>query len=196
MRTMAKVTAILSIVFGALGVITGVVLMGVSGTASTYYTSVGSYYSGYYTTSYQDTTILAVFIVVGAIIMGLSIAQICVAARALSANARGLGVRGYMIALLVLSLIGNGGIIVAVCAIVTLCTEGHDAHATAAPAPVYAAPVVHAPIARAPVPPVRTVHGNDFDSTVMQLKQLKELLDAGILTQQEFDTKKKQILGY
>ena len=31
--------------------------------------------------------------------------------------------------------------------------------------------------------------------TDQQLKQLKELLDSGIITQEEFDAKKKQILG-
>ena len=32
-------------------------------------------------------------------------------------------------------------------------------------------------------------------STPEQLKQFKELLDAGVITQEEFDAKKKQILG-
>jgi hypothetical protein len=33
------------------------------------------------------------------------------------------------------------------------------------------------------------------DQQIEAVKKLKELLDAGILTQQEFDTKKQQILG-
>lgn len=33
------------------------------------------------------------------------------------------------------------------------------------------------------------------DQTISQLKQLSELKDQGILTQEEFDAKKKQILG-
>jgi membrane protease subunit (stomatin/prohibitin family) len=34
-----------------------------------------------------------------------------------------------------------------------------------------------------------------IDSQVETLKKLKELLDAGILTQDEFDAKKRQVLG-
>lgn len=36
---------------------------------------------------------------------------------------------------------------------------------------------------------------NNNDSTTEQLKQYKELLDNGIITQEEFNTKKKQLLG-
>lgn len=36
---------------------------------------------------------------------------------------------------------------------------------------------------------------NDFDSQVQNLKKLKELLDAGILTEDEFNAKKKEIMG-
>ena len=34
-----------------------------------------------------------------------------------------------------------------------------------------------------------------IDSQVETLKKLKELLDAGILTRDEFDAKKRQVLG-
>ena len=33
------------------------------------------------------------------------------------------------------------------------------------------------------------------DSVSDELKKLKDLLDSGIITQEEFDTKKKQLLG-
>lgn len=36
---------------------------------------------------------------------------------------------------------------------------------------------------------------NNTDNSIEQLKQLKELLDSGILTQDEFELKKKEILG-
>ena len=36
---------------------------------------------------------------------------------------------------------------------------------------------------------------NAADSTIVQLKKFKELLDMGIVTQEEFDAKKKQLLG-
>ena len=35
----------------------------------------------------------------------------------------------------------------------------------------------------------------DLDAQIETLKKLKELLDAGILSQEEFDAKKKQVLG-
>lgn len=35
----------------------------------------------------------------------------------------------------------------------------------------------------------------DTDASIIQLKQLAELKDQGVLTQEEFDAKKKQILG-
>jgi hypothetical protein len=52
----------------------------------------------------------------------------------------------------------------------------------APPAPVAALPPVQAPVAPAPV---------DY----AQLTKLKELLDAGILTQQEFDAEKAKVLA-
>ena len=36
---------------------------------------------------------------------------------------------------------------------------------------------------------------NSADSSVEELKKLKELLDMGVITQEEFDAKKKQLLG-
>ncbi len=42
--------------------------------------------------------------------------------------------------------------------------------------------------------PVQTIASNENDSYA-ELKKLKELLDAGIITQEDFDAKKKQILG-
>lgn len=59
---------------------------------------------------------------------------------------------------------------------------------TAAPA-AYAAPA--APVAPAPAPAAPTSVSEAADD----LLKLKELLDAGILTQEEFDAKKKQLLG-
>lgn len=35
----------------------------------------------------------------------------------------------------------------------------------------------------------------DTDASIAQLKQLAELKDQGVLTQEEFDAKKKQLLG-
>lgn len=57
---------------------------------------------------------------------------------------------------------------------------------TAAPA-AYAAPA--APVAPTPAAPASVSEAAD------DLMKLKELLDAGILTQEEFDAKKKQLLG-
>ena len=39
------------------------------------------------------------------------------------------------------------------------------------------------------------VTSNTNGSSVDELKKLKDLLDAGIITQEEFDAKKKQLLG-
>ena len=48
-----------------------------------------------------------------------------------------------------------------------------------------------APVAPAPAPAAPTSVSEAADD----LMKLKELLDAGILTQEEFDAKKKQLLG-
>ena len=63
----------------------------------------------------------------------------------------------------------------------TLCTIK-----AAAPAPAPTAPVSVAPTPAAPAP---------ASSVAGDLKQYKELLDSGIITQEEFDAKKKQLLG-
>ncbi len=57
-----------------------------------------------------------------------------------------------------------------------------------APQPVQAAPSQPAPAAPAAA-------GLDFETKVAQLKQLGELRDAGILTNEEFEVKKAQILN-
>ena len=60
--------------------------------------------------------------------------------------------------------------------------QAQAAPTQAPPAPVAAPPPVQAPVAPAPV---------DY----AQLTKLKELLDAGILTQQEFDAEKAKVLA-
>ena len=45
-------------------------------------------------------------------------------------------------------------------------------------------------VAAAPI-----VRQETFSGNAAELKQYKELLDAGIITQEEFDAKKKQLLG-
>ena len=40
-----------------------------------------------------------------------------------------------------------------------------------------------------------TTDGPSFDQRAEMVKKLKELLDAGILTQDEFDAKKRDVLG-
>ena len=60
-----------------------------------------------------------------------------------------------------------------------------------APPPQAAAPQA----APQPVPQVPPAGAGLPPETVEALKQLKDLLDAGILTQEEFDAKKKQLLG-
>lgn len=57
---------------------------------------------------------------------------------------------------------------------------------TAAPSPMPAAPASHSPT---PAPAL------SLDEQLDALKKLKELLDAGILSQAEFEAKKKEILG-
>lgn len=39
------------------------------------------------------------------------------------------------------------------------------------------------------------INNEEIDSTTEQLKKYKDLLDSGVITQEEFDTKKKQLLG-
>jgi hypothetical protein len=59
----------------------------------------------------------------------------------------------------------------------------------AAPAP---APAAAAPVAEAPAAPAA---GGLTDELIDQLKKLGELRDAGILTDEEFQAKKSQLLG-
>lgn len=47
----------------------------------------------------------------------------------------------------------------------------------------------------APAPTAAAPSASDLDAQIEALKKLKELLDAGILSQEEFDAKKKQVLG-
>lgn len=56
----------------------------------------------------------------------------------------------------------------------------------------------HAAAASAPAPPAPAAPAaptNDMSATLEQLKQLGELRDAGILTPEEFEAKKAQILA-
>ena len=43
--------------------------------------------------------------------------------------------------------------------------------------------------------PAQSVQSNTLDSQIETIKKLKELLDAGILSQEEFDTKKREVLN-
>jgi membrane protease subunit (stomatin/prohibitin family) len=51
-----------------------------------------------------------------------------------------------------------------------------------------------APAASPPLP-VAPSQGPSLDEQIEAVKKLKDLLDSGILTQDEFDTKKKQVMG-
>ena len=84
---------------------------------------------------------------------------------------------------------------------VTIHRRAVKKEAASAPAVVPAAPVA-VPVATAPTaaPVVAPVAAAPVTTSAVQplpveaLKQLKELLDMGALTQDEFDTKKKQLL--
>ncbi len=52
-----------------------------------------------------------------------------------------------------------------------------------------------APAPQAPTPPAPAA-GPSLDEQIEAVKKLKELLDAGILSQDEFDTKKRQVMGF
>jgi Short C-terminal domain len=65
--------------------------------------------------------------------------------------------------------------------------QANAAAAPAPPPPQYAAPPPQAPAAPAP--------GVTMDERLSQLKQLGELLSAGVLTQAEFDQQKARILN-
>lgn len=64
----------------------------------------------------------------------------------------------------------------------------------AAAAAVAPAPVAPAPVAQAPAAPAQAAAPAE-DPMVSQLRQLAELRDAGILTEEEFSAKKAKILG-
>jgi hypothetical protein len=66
------------------------------------------------------------------------------------------------------------------------------AKAQAAAPPPAAAPAPAPPVAEAPAAPAA---GGLTDELIDQLKKLGELRDAGILTDEEFQAKKSQLLG-
>lgn len=68
--------------------------------------------------------------------------------------------------------------------------------ATQDQAPAYTAPPQQ-PVAAAPAPqaPVAPAQPADMGNRLDQLKQLGELLQAGVLTQEEFEQQKARILG-
>jgi Short C-terminal domain len=74
-----------------------------------------------------------------------------------------------------------------------------QANAAAAPAPPppaqYAAPAPHAYAEPAPPPAAAAPPTAGMDDRLAQLKQLGELLSAGVLTQAEFDQQKARILN-
>lgn len=67
--------------------------------------------------------------------------------------------------------------------------------AAAAAAPVAPAPAAAPPVAEAPAAPAAPAAGGLTDELIDQLKKLGELRDAGILTDDEFQAKKTQLLG-
>jgi hypothetical protein len=74
-----------------------------------------------------------------------------------------------------------------------------QASAAAAPPPQYAAPApppqAYAEPAPPPQAPAAPAPGADMSDRLGQLKQLGELLSAGVLTQAEFDQQKDRILN-
>ena len=66
-----------------------------------------------------------------------------------------------------------------------------------AAAPVYSAPINDVPVDTEPVnvAPAAPFEAGKPRDVVEELKRYKDLLDSGILTQEEFDAKKKQLLG-
>lgn len=66
-----------------------------------------------------------------------------------------------------------------------------------AAAPVYSAPINDVPVDTEPVnvAPAAPFEAEKPRDVVEELKRYKDLLDSGILTQEEFDAKKKQLLG-
>ena len=72
--------------------------------------------------------------------------------------------------------------------------QDQTAAAAAPPAPAPEAPVAAAP-APAPQAPAAPAQPPDMGERLAQLKQLGELLSAGVLTQAEFDQQKARILA-
>ena len=67
-----------------------------------------------------------------------------------------------------------------------------------AAAPVYSAPINDVPVDTEPVTAAGSAAPFEAEKprdVVEELKRYKDLLDSGILTQEEFDAKKKQLLG-
>ncbi|SDD07287.1 Short C-terminal domain-containing protein [Sanguibacter gelidistatuariae] len=60
------------------------------------------------------------------------------------------------------------------------------------PAPVHAAP---APVAAAPAPVAAPAPAKDMDAMIAQLKQLGELRDLGVLSDEEFEGQKAKLLA-
>jgi len=74
--------------------------------------------------------------------------------------------------------------------------QANAAAAPAPPPPQYAAPPQQAYAEPAPPPaPAAPPSGADMGDRLNQLKQLGELLSAGVLTQAEFDQQKARILN-
>ena len=55
-------------------------------------------------------------------------------------------------------------------------------------------PLTAAPAATAPAPAAPT-EGLSLDQQIETVKKLKDLLDAGVLSQDEFEAKKKAVMG-
>jgi hypothetical protein len=77
--------------------------------------------------------------------------------------------------------------------------QAHSATAPAPPPAQYAAPAqpqqAYAEPTPAPQAPAAPAQGADMSDRLGQLKQLGELLSAGVLTQAEFDQQKARILN-
>jgi hypothetical protein len=73
--------------------------------------------------------------------------------------------------------------------------QDHAAAAAAPPAPPPQAPPPPAPATAAQAPQAPAAQPPDMGERLTQLKQLGELLSAGVLTQAEFDQQKARILS-
>ena len=169
--TMAKVTAILSIVFGCLGIIGGIVLAVVG---SVVFSHVEISY-GFYSNYGPDGSLIATYVVLGAFIAGFAIAQIVCGKKLLNRiNEKG-SMTGYLIAILVLSLLG-GSIVTVVFAIIALCMP-NDSVATSRNVRGIATG--------------RSSSDVEFDDKVKRLKQYKE---DGIITEAQYKEKLDELV--